>query len=57
MRSNRSDVGAICCALMLVAAPFDLAIPEDGFGPLFIRPLMTLIALLALTAIVLPPPA
>jgi O-antigen ligase len=53
MISNRSDVGAICCALMLVAAPFDVAIPEDGFGPWFIRPLMSLIALLALAAIVI----
>ncbi len=52
MSSHRPDVGAVCCALMLVAAPFDFAIPQDGFGPYFIRPLMTLIAMLALTAMV-----
>lgn len=47
----RSNVGAICCASMLIAAPFDVAIPENGFGPYFVRPLMTLIALLGLIAV------
>ena len=52
MTAKRPDVGAMCCALMLVVAPFDVAIPEDGYGPFFIRPLMILIALLSLAAII-----
>lgn len=51
MRTYARFVSPVALALIAVAAPFDVAIPANGFGPLFIRPLMIVGAILTLVAL------
>lgn len=50
MTIRPEQVGPVAIACIVVLAPFDVAVPADGFGPLFIRPLMIAAAALAFAA-------
>lgn len=51
----RERVPALLLGAIVLMAPYDVAIPEDGFGPLYLRPLMLVVAALAGVMIVVSP--